>query len=316
MTIIYVEPSTFYVSIRLTRLFRARICPHHPGFPDRILISNEQANLIRSVPNFIKSIQNDVQAKDFHLLTIDTDEKGQLGPMKCTGNDCTCSPAPDCCEFTCFDKNRTCNGYSCEDEPVVACDTTLGAGKRMHATDGASCNLSDDRRYFTHNQPNPADTFSCVASVSTSGDGNERPIAAMLAAFSKEQQDDDGCNAGFLRKDSLLVATIISDEDETAGEKSGGTPQEWKDALVAAKGGIEEQVVVIGIIGDRDANMPLCPELDEDSATGAGASPRLRQFVEPFGDNGLAVSVFAEDYAPYFAQAVGVVDFACDKIPK
>lgn len=68
--------------------------------------------------------------------------------------------------------------------------------------------------------------------------------------------------------------------------------------------------------GDLPPGDSLCEELDEDQGTGAEASPRLRDFVDRFGDRGLAASVCAEDYAPFFVRAIELVDSACDDIPE
>jgi hypothetical protein len=112
------------------------------------------------------------------------------------------------------------------------------------------------------------------------------------------------CNEGFVRDDAILVVTIITDEEENGD--SVGNPASWAQALIDAKLGNEQAVVVLGLIGDIDLPGSPCEDLD------AMPSPRLRQFVS-FFTNGVTGSVCAPDYAPFFLDAVSVIDTACDE---
>ncbi len=150
-------------------------------------------------------------------------------------------------------------------------------------------------------QPNLEQTFSCAALVGAGGDGLERPMDAMIAAIG-EQSGAGGCNEGFLRDDAVLVVTVISDEDDF--EQSSGDPASWKQYLVDAKGGNEEAIVALGLVGDGGVNGGTCPA-DIDA-------PTLRSFAESF-THGQIGSVCAADYAPFFEQAVAVIDTACDE---
>lgn len=56
--------------------------------------------------------------------------------------------------------------------------------------------------------------FACVATLGTSGCGFEQPLAAMQAALTPPNSGSSGCNAGFLRPDSILVLLFVTDEDD------------------------------------------------------------------------------------------------------
>jgi hypothetical protein len=70
-------------------------------------------------------------------------------------------------------------------------------------------------------------------------------------------------------------------------------------------------VVVLGLIGDTGLPGALCQPLVD--ITGAEPAPRLREFVEMFGNRGIWGSVCAPDYGSFFAEAVGLIDVACDE---
>ncbi|SFD64274.1 His Kinase A (phospho-acceptor) domain-containing protein [Nannocystis exedens] len=74
-----------------------------------------------------------------------------------------------------------------------------------------------------------------------------------------------------------------------------------------------DAVVVLGLVGDGNLDGGLCPAGGGPNmdGTGAEASPRLQEFVDLF-ENGVIGSVCATDYTPFFTEAVGVIDFACD----
>src|SRR5690606_4859094 len=99
------------------------------------------------------------------------------------------------------------------------------------------------------------------------------------------------CNEGFIRDDAILVVTFITDEDDNQGDGSAGTPDGWKAALVSAKKGDDAGIVVLGLFGDNDQQNAICPPFNEDNASGAQPSPRLNQFVDLFGDQGIKGSV-------------------------
>jgi hypothetical protein len=261
-------------------------------------MSDEQQNLVSSFPGFIGAIQDTLMAQNFHIMVIDTDAG--------TGGSSVISCQPDCCATACKENpGAICNGKPCT--PMEPCDTTLGAGKTK-SSEGDSCAIASGQRYMTDLQPNLGATFACVGKVGVNGDGNERPVEAMLEALSPGLNDPGQCNEAFLRKDAILVATLITDEEDEM--KSPGDPAAWHDALVAVKGGNEDAVVMLGLVGDADLQNPVCDPYANGGA-GAEAAPRLRALVESF-PKGVWGSVCEPDYSPFFLDAVSVIDAACD----
>lgn len=154
-----------------------------------------------------------------------------------------------------------------------------------------------------------------MARAGTGGDGLERQMAAITDAIGPQNQPGQ-CNEGFVRDDAVLVVTLVTDEEDDPNdgndmdENSPGNPQDWYDAVVAAKLGDPSAVVVLGLVGDTDLPNAACAPIDD--VVGAEPAPRLRQFVELFGDRGIWASVCTPDYNPFFEQAVGLIDAACD----
>jgi hypothetical protein len=133
--------------------------------------------------------------------------------------------------------------------------------------------------------------------MGATGNSNERPMEAMLAATGPQTQQG-GCHPGFLRDDAMLVVTIISDEEETG---SPGTPASWRNDLIALKGGNETALVVLALSGDAETPGLECTP-----------TPKLTEFVGSFGQRGFIESVCEPDYGPFFQEAVDVIDYACD----
>jgi hypothetical protein len=147
-----------------------------------------------------------------------------------------------------------------------------------------------------------------VATVGIGGDGNERPMEAMVEAVTT-QNEPGQCNEGFVRDDAILVVTYITDEEDNG--KSAGNPTTWKDALVTAKAGNENAVVVLGLVGDTGLPNAICMPY-AGGGDGAEDAPTLRQFAESFV-YGMWAAVCEPDYAPFFDQAVSVIDTACEE---
>lgn len=241
-------------------------------------MGDEQVNLARSFPGFMDVISNELQAADFHVMVVDTDA---LGPIE----------AIDAAERP-------------PATPEAVCDGTLGAGKRLNR-DGLACGLRDGERFITAAESDLAGTFRCLGEVGTSGNSYERPVGALLGATSRELGTNYGCNAHFLRRDAVLVVTIVTDEDDTYTD---GTPAAWRERLLAVKGHDESALVMLALVGDEDRSeaLPGGPCAPED----ADASPLLQEFVSGFRYGSLG-AVCAPDYSPFFAAAVEVIGNAC-----
>lgn len=253
-------------------------------------MQDEQDNLLTSFPGFIDAIEQTLMIDDFHLMVVDA------GPVF-----------------------------------GAQCDGTLGAGQRRSAN-GQECGLSGTQRFADQNQPDLPGTFACIGARGFDGDPNERTMDSTIAALTDLAQPG-ACNEGFLRDDAVLVVTIITDEEDSPGdvgqnsmpngecapvdddENSTGDPAAWKAAIVAAKGGNEDAVVVLGLLGDCDA-AGTCPGIAFDpfdpgaAITGAEPAPRLRMFAQSFGYGSIG-PVCAPDYSTFFADAVGVIASAC-----
>lgn len=253
-------------------------------------MDDNQANLIASFPGLVAAMMDNVQANDWHVMVVDSD--GQWGGSDCA-NACmtlnTCPGAPD---------------FDCQTPPPTLCDITLGGGviaPMGQAASNEACELASDSRYVQAGEPDLLSAFSCVAKVGVDGSDSERPMDAMVRALGPELGEPGGCNEGFVRDDAILVITVITDEPD---EHSLGDPSDWYDAVVAAKGGQPEAVVVLGLLPDGDLGMPLC-------GVESVPAPRMSAFLQLFEANGRA-SVCTPDYSPFFLESVSVISEACD----
>lgn len=165
-------------------------------------------------------------------------------------------------------------------------------------------------RYLDGNEPDLLSKFACVAQVGIAGNDDERVARALLDATKPANNAVGACNAGFSRPDSLLVVTIVTDEDDVpdvcdgqgscVSYGSGGTPQQWHDELVANKGGIADNVVVLSLLGRK-----------LDNSCGAMVASKLIGFTNRFGKNGYLGDVCAPSYDGFFEEALPVIETAC-----
>jgi hypothetical protein len=259
-----------------------------------VSMRDQQAALIASFPGFMSTIQNTVAAKsDYHVLVADTDAWG-----RCTASNC--STGDMSADSLCI---APAGGYACNTQ-FNSCDKARGAGVVHPAGDGATnapCTLYGGNRYMVEDEPDLTGTFACVAQVGLAGHPSERPMDAMVAALGSDLNGPGGCNDGFLRDDAILVITFISDDP---WYEDSGTPQEWYDAVVAAKGGNADAVVVLGLT----PNFSGCQD-----GKGPPKGSHWSEFVSLWGNHGLEASVCNLDYAPFFAQAVAIIDETCDE---
>lgn len=287
-------------------------------------MADEQASLISSFPLFIDTIQTTLdEAQDYHLMVIDVDawvfERCQFA----------CDPPPECldplgecdpvgalvCSDCLFASGCASEGdFECGTTVPLACEDVLGAAvtyPRGPQGSNVDCEFSSGARYVDSTEPDLAAAFQCVAQVGAgSWAPTELPMEAMMQAVTPGT-DAFACNEGFLRDDAILVVTFITDEDDAPGD-SMGTPGMWKQALVAAKNGDENAIVVVGLYGDNDQRDGICEDLVGGN-DGAQAAPRLRQFVQSFGERGFSGSVCAPSYDPFFQEAVALIDTTCEQ---
>jgi hypothetical protein len=243
-------------------------------------MNDKQETLARSFDGFSRIVEQTLGTNDHQIMVIDTDADNI---------------------------NDTLNARGQTD--IDPCIGVLGAGLRV-GSEGESCDLQGPQHYMLNRQPDPASAFACLARVGIFGDDEERPVDALLAATGAASPAVAECNGGFLRDDAVLVVTIITDEED---DQSAGDPAAWKEALLRAKGGNEESIVMLGLVSDSDVEggLPGGP-CDPDESFGA---PRLRSFVSSF-ERGSLGSICASDFSSFFAQAVSVIDTACqDFVP-
>ncbi|MBC8067880.1 MAG: hypothetical protein IAG13_06050 [Deltaproteobacteria bacterium] len=234
-----------------------------------------------------------LMAQDYHLMVVDTDAGGGgSSSITCINGDCSCSPSPGCCEQICGGLSDSCNGVPCDMLPGDDCDRTLGAGK-VFREDGTQC-LEAPPRYMTDADAMLGSDFACVAEVGTYGDGNEQPMAAILAGAGSSLAAVGACNEGLVRDDAILVVTFITDEEDV--EKSPGDPSSWYDDLVALKGGDPSAIVVLGLMGDTGEPGAVCQPFDDEGVNDGPSLPSVGQRPpEPPFPSALARLAFIAD---------------------
>jgi hypothetical protein len=225
---------------------------------------------------------------------LDGNEGFNVGVIRTDGNDISCVPG----------------------RPGVLVTRNFAAGSSME-----TCTpYAEGGRYMTQ-QDNLAEKFSCAARVGIGGDGDEQPLGSLIAALTSPNIDEGECNEGFLRDDALLVVVLITDEeddhetpDEACGNEPGmgspGEPEDWFDAIVATKGGIESNIVVLSLIGP---SVEPCPDLDKCNGGVTGAEPAIRisNFTWMFTHG--HVGPVCGDYGPFFEDAVADIKAACEE---
>lgn len=258
----------------------------------------EQAALIASFPGFINTIEQTFPEFDVHIMVANPD-----------GDWCgwTCEEVPQLCPM-----NNNCGpnapGYKCNSwDLMTPCEEVMGAGVLYNAGGYATnypCELKDGRRYITSEEPDLLGQFECTARVG--GSCGLPPIGdALIAAVAPEINGPGGCNEGFLRDDALLVVTLIEDMYD---QESWAKPAEWYEAVVAAKGGDPNAIVVFAVIpGPKLTPDQTCIPTDDTPDNNP-----IRQFgvMFPYYKQ---ENTCAPSYAPAFQEAADLVEEACAK---
>ena len=234
-------------------------------------MEDEQANLVANFPNFINGIQATLEdVEEYHVGVVTSDVYG--------GNPAQC---------------RLLGGL------VVQ---TSGS-----ASSNAVCGPYATGTNYMTQADNLAGAFGCAAQVGVSGSGIERPMNAMEAAVRGDHAGAGQCNEGFLREDALLVIVLITDEwdgpGDPEGDGSSGSALTWYDTVVAAKGNIAENIVVVTL---SYVNAGTCPPTD------VFFNPAdIQTFTEMFGENGFQACING-DFGETFMDATGVIEEACN----
>lgn len=155
-------------------------------------------------------------------------------------------------------------------------------------------------------------TLGCAVTVGAGGNPDERPMDMLVAAIDDLANQPGGLNSDFVRKPSLLVLVLVTDEEDDHEADlawgSDGEPPEWFDRVTAVKGGLAGDFVVLSLVGVPGPN--ACPPVPWDGKEGAELAPRLAEFTGmfPFGRVG---DVCAPSYDGFFFDAVPTVAQAC-----
>lgn len=274
----------------------------------------EQEVLARDAPALVDGLLGAVGTEDIEFMVVsadgDTIDSPYPGDPTCTGGNCTCNTGTECCMGVCESPNtRSCYGMTCDlIDRAEACDFSFGAGRRTSIGDpGQDCGLLAGQRHFGAQAPDPYSTLACLSHVGTYGTGNEMPLGAVLHSLSEARTRPGGCNEGFLRHDAPLVLVFLTDEEDNG--KSPGDPELWHQAVLDLKGGNPDAIAVLGIVGDSDEVDGQCgPQIGDD---GGEPAPRLRKFVQSFGEQGVLESVCAPEFESAFASLAKVAGRAC-----
>jgi hypothetical protein len=161
-------------------------------------------------------------------------------------------------------------------------------------------------RYMTDQDDLPT-AFACAALIGTAGDNDERMMEGATEALSPALNAAGACNDGFIRDDALLVTVLISDEDDPGSSLVGspGDPMSWYDEFIAVKT-FPENIVVLTLTRGSPGNACGFPQGSE--VDGA----QLMEFASMFGANGFFGDICANSFGPFFEEAVGVIESACE----
>ena len=79
-------------------------------------------------------------------------------------------------------------------------------------------------------------------------------------------------------------------------------PDSWYEEVIESKDGDPSKISVLGLVGN-------------DGECNYDPTPRTREFIGKFDENGRIGGVCNDDYAGFFAESVTVVDQACNNFP-
>ena len=247
----------------------------------------KQERLLAAFPGFMDAIE----AKDIDKHILVTTSRPLWKMYDCT--DCI----SDC------DKNG--DPPECGAE-LTECDSMLGAAYTFPQGEGATnrrCTLAGGTPYITSKEIDVDSAFKCLATVGIGGT-NAYAAGAVRAAISPAMNAEGACNDGFLRKDALLVITVIADTDD---DDSLDGPKEWAAEVLAAKNSDPDAAYLLVITTDIDIPGHLCwPE-----QVALGEESRLRKWTK-MTPNASIQSICAEDYVPFFEEALGKILDLCE----
>lgn len=243
-------------------------------------MAEEQSKVIANFPTFSNQVQTQLaDVESYQLAVVSTDSYD-------TGSS---------------DLNVNSDNPACQ---------VIGAA--ITRSDAGTCTPYAEGHRFMTDMDDLDTKFACAADLGTGGSGEEKVGDAIVHALDAAMVGPAGCNDGFLRDDALLVIVVLTDEDDA--EHSAGGPIDWYNAVVAAKGGQADNVVVLSLVWDDSNGNPynctsngLPPLIPGDQEYGE----TIVEFTNMF-TNGSVGNICADDYGPFFADAISVIDSACD----
>jgi len=253
----------------------------------------QQVQLKAAFPEFIKIIESDFNDFDYHIMVVDA--TGTTGRL----------PGCDSC-YMCINCGEGCESfggpkdYPCDLEATF-CDWSPGAGVTMPRNFGASnkrCNLFGDHRYIIKGEPNLTEAFTCIATLGAGPKTSSAMGVLDKYALEPDILSEDGCNAGFLRDEALLVVVVVQRTNELWAQG----PPVWWASLLEKKNGNADAIVVMVISYDNDVPGHLCPGDMEPSNL-------LREFTTLA--NGRYLSSCAPSYVPFLKEGADLILDRC-----
>ena len=173
---------------------------------------------------------------------------------------------------------------------------------------GGACNFAGGARWIDSKSATLAQEFACVGAIDSSTstctgqNDDEQPVSAAAAAL---EPAANGPNAGFLRKNAILVVVAMTDEDEQPVPMR--TNQQVHDRLVAIKGD-PRLTVLLGIGGSRMCTGPYGGALNARNLQAITAMFAARQ-------RGVFWDLCAGSLEEGLARAIDTIKTACDQAP-
>lgn len=260
-------------------------------------MQSEQGRLDTAVPGFLNELYAITGSVDPHVMVVDVD-----------------AWVFEECDFFCsmFGECLSWEDFECDVTQPLECEDVLGAGIVHPRGDEASnedCGFKSGGRYIDSSQPDMTAAVQCAVKVGIGSSALlETPMQSMVEAIDA-MGDTAACNEGFLRDDAKLVIVFVTDEDDDELD-SAGDPLGWHSRIVGAKGGVADDVFVLGLFGDNNEPDAICVESKIPNEN-AEPSPRLEQFVELWDDHGTWGSVCAGSYGDSFDELLAAVDSSC-----
>lgn len=259
-----------------------------------------QEGLEASIPEFAATMQEVLGEFDLHVMVVDPD--GRWGSNLCPKDKC---PADGGCPLEGYDD------FPCwalhEEGALTKCDNTRGAGVVFQAGPYAAnkpCGVEPGQRYITSNTPDFAGEFACLAHDGGAPGGELMYGNTLGRALAFDLTN--GCNAGFLREDALLmvVQIVVASWEEP-------TYWDWADYVLEAKSWDQDMAVALAISSDWAGyeDGPLC-----EGADAVPHPPAFAAWTQEF-EHGVHGSKCAPTYAPFFAEAAAIAAELCDPAP-